>query len=42
MLSPTISDQLSPKEQEWELKKATVTATTNPSITTAHPSTMSV
>ena len=33
MLSPTISDQLSPKEQERELKKATVTATTNPSIT---------
>ena len=33
MLSPTISDRLSPKEQERELKKATVTATTNPSIT---------
>ena len=31
-----ISDQVSPKEQERELKKAAVTATTNPSVTDPH------
>jgi hypothetical protein len=31
-----ISDQVTPKEQERELKKATVTATTNPSVTDPH------